>query len=272
MPNLNTTILSGLPIFLPPLPEQRRIAEILSTWDVAIALTEQLIAALERRKKGLMQWLLLVDPQQRVPSVRLPQFSDTWETQQLGQIFRRVTRKNVVGCENVLTASAEQGLVSQLDYYSRRVAGKSLEKYYLLKQGEFAYNRSSANGYPYGAIKRLEAYSEGVLSTLYICFALRSGDDGDFFKHFFEAGSLNRELYKIVQVGSRAHGLLNVSLADFFNIGIAIPPCEEQHALAEIFELVDQEIELTVQQHDALKQQKKGLMQRLLTGQVRVSV
>ena len=271
--NLSKRELLKSELVLPPLAEQKKIAEILSTWDEAIALTEQLIDALGRRKKGLMQRLLLVPAGMEHPQVRFPDFTERWEVYEFGQVFERVTRKNDNGCDNVLTASAEFGLISQTEYYNRSVAGASLENYYLLHQGEFAYNRSSADGYPYGALKRLERYEEGVVSTLYICFRLAEENfDPVFFKHFFEAGGMDRALYQIVQEGARSHGLLNVSLSDFFSLQIHTPSPEEQHALAEFFDLVDKEIQLARQRLEALKRQKKGLMQRLLTGQVRVKV
>lgn len=129
------------------------------------------------------------------------------------------------------------------------------------------------NGYPFGAIKRLDAYDEGVLSTLYLCFELISKScSSDFYKHLFEAGVLNKQLRGIVQVGARAHGLLNVTLEDFFAIKVKCPPLEEQKKIASFIDIADREIDLLRSQLEALREQKKGLMQQLLTGKVRVKV
>ncbi len=166
-----------------------------------------------------------------------------------------------------------RGLVSQTEYFNRSVAGEALENYYLIKRGEFAYNRSSSAGYPYGAIKQLEDHEAGILSTLYICFGLTDGAaDATFYRHFFEAGGLNRGIYSIAQEGARSHGLLNVSLSDFFGLHVAYPPPEEQQHLGMFFDKVDEEIKIAALHLDKLQQQKRGLMQRLLTGQVRVRV
>jgi type I restriction enzyme S subunit len=246
--------------------EQRKIAQILSTWDEAIALVEALIAALKRRKQGLMQRLL-------TGAVRFPGFEDEWQEIRLGEVFERVTRKNTIGNDNVLTASGLHGLVSQADYFNRRVASESVENYYLIERGEFAYNRSYSDGYPFGAIKRLEEYDAGVLSTLYLCFRLANeAGVGEFYKHFFEAGGMNRGIYQIAQEGARNHGLLNVGTGDFFNLEIPFPSTDEQQKLADFFNDYDELIEATTQYAENLREQKRGLMQRLLTGEVRVRV
>jgi type I restriction enzyme, S subunit len=258
---------------LPPLPEQRKITEVLCAWDEAIANLGQMITALYEQKKGLMQRLLLVERHHRAPSNRLREFSGEWEKKRIGDIFSRVTRKNSEGNEIVLTASAQLGLVSQLDYYNRSVAGKSLAGYYLIKHGEFAYNRGRSNGYPYGAIKRLERYEEGVLSTLYICFGIKnSANSGDFFKHYFESGVMNLGLYEITQEGARNHGLLNISVSDFFDLTIPVPGLEEQKGLAKLFDLVEERILLVQKKLVALKSQKKSLTQKLLAGELSVKV
>jgi type I restriction enzyme S subunit len=266
-------MLASLQVPLPPLAEQRKIAAILSAWDEAIAAAEQLIAALKQRKRGLMQQLLIPDKDTGQPAARFPSFNEPWRVERFEQVFARVTRKNGIRNTNVLTASGEHGLVSQTEYFKRSVAGEAIENYYLLQRGEFAYNRSSSTGYPYGAIKQLVDYDAGILSTLYLCFGLKddSADTG-FYRHFFEAGGLNRGIYSIAQEGARNHGLLNVGVADFFTLPVPFPSPKEQQYLAVFFDKVDAEIDAAMAYAEKLRQQKRGLMQRLLTGQVRVAV
>jgi hypothetical protein len=145
--------------------------------------------------------------------------------------------------EPSLTASGEYGLIDQSAFFNRSVAGHHLKDYYLLKKGEFAYNRSSMKNYPYGAIKRLDRYEEGILSTLYICFSITNNHgNSNYFRHLFESGLLNRQLRTITQVGSRAHGLLNVALKDFLNIKVPQPSHEEQVSIAEVLSSADNEI------------------------------
>lgn len=266
----STIVTIGMGLFrklkvpLPPRPEQDRIAATLEIWDHSIDLTERMIAAKQERLKWLMQQLL-------TGRKRLPGFDGEWPEIHIRDICKAVRRKNDKGITHVLTASGEHGLVDQMEYFNRSVSGESLDGYFLLRRGEFAYNRSSMNGYPYGAIKRLDAYDEGVLSTLYICFRLTSESCfSDFCKHLFEAGILNRQLREVVQVGARAHGLLNITLHDFFSLKICCPPIEEQQHISAIIDTADCELNLLRTQLDALREQKKGLMQQLLTGKVRV--
>jgi len=147
-----------------------------------------------------------------------------------------------------------------------------LEGYTLLHRGDFAYNKSYSNGYPHGAIKPLNRYDAGVVSSLYICFHLIKAEDHshDFLRHFFEGGYFDREIYAIAQEGARNHGLLNVSSTDFFNTRLHIPSMKEQSAIAEVINTAEAEQHNFEKQLESLQQQKKGLMQQLLTGKRRV--
>ena len=263
---LNAGIVSQLPIPLVPIREQRAIVRTVSYWDHAIDLTERLIAAKEEHMKWLMQQLL-------TGKRRLKGYKKAWQEVHIRDLFKPVKRKNDKGVTRVLTASGAHGLVDQTDFFNRSVAGGSLDGYYLLKRGDFAYNRSAMKGYPYGAIKRLDEFEEGVLSTLYLCFA--PSDDNpcsEFFEHYFECGALNQQLREIVQVGARAHGLLNVTLHDFFSLKILFPPKEEQEKITAHINIAYQELDLLRQKLEALKEQKRGLMQQLLTGKIRVKM
>jgi len=155
-------------------------------------------------------------------------------------------------------------LVSQLEYFNKKVAAKDLSNYYLLHEGDFAYNKSYSKGYPMGAIKPLRLYDKGVVSTLYICFRVKDGFDGSFYEHYFEAGLLNPEIAKIAQEGGRAHGLLNVSVKEFFkDVNIFVPQLEEQQKIADCLSSLDALIAAQKGKLDALKTHKKGLMQQL---------
>ena len=178
--------------------------------------------------------------------------------------FERITRKNKDGNRNVLTISAQQGLINQFEYYNHQYASEDTSSYTLLKRGDFAYNKSYSDGYPWGALKRLEHYDSGIVSPLYICFAPKNGVCSDFYKQYFEAGLFNREIYKIAQEGARNHGLLNVSTEDFFNAKLADPPIEEQRKIAEILGCCDEVIRLKKELIAEKKKQKKALMQKLL--------
>ena len=265
--NINQPSLASLNMIVPSLKEQEKIAEILSAWDDGIEALEKLIEQKEIFHKALMKNLL-------IGKIRLSGYNSKWTHSKFNSIFERITRKNEELNSNILTISAQNGLISQKDFYNKRIASVDTSKYILLKNGEFAYNKSYSNGYPLGAIKRFDLYEKGVVSSLYICFKLNNSDNClDFWKYYFEAGMLNREIKMIAQEGARNHGLLNMATEDFFNMLLFYPKySKEQHKIAEILNKSDKEIQLLNSKLEKLKEQKKGLMQKLLTGQIRVKI
>jgi len=265
MPRADWKYMAEIPFDVPPLKEQQKIAKILTTWDETISKQEALIGEKEQLKKGLMQKLLSGE-------VRFKEFDEEWEEVRFNNIFERVTRKNTINNTNVLTISAQHGLINQEDFFNKSIASKDLSGYILLKKGEFAYNKSYSSGYPMGAFKRLNLYDEGVLSSLYIYFRIKD-DNSDFYEQYFEAGLMNKEIFKIAQEGARNHGLLNMSVKEFFNDMLIIkPPLQEQQKIAQVLTTADREIELLKKELETLKEQKRGLMQKLLMGEVRVEI
>lgn len=265
MRNISKEAFLAILVHRPTMDEQKSIVAVLSTWDRGIRQLTDLIAAKLRFKQGLMQQLL-------TGQRRFPGFTEEWQPRRLLDVTEEIRRRNDAGVTRVLTASGTHGLVDQQDYFNRSVAGKSLAGYFHLKRGEFAYNRSLMKGYPYGATKRLDDYEEGVVSTLYLCFRITSSEcNSNWLTHVFEAGILNSQLRGIAKMGARAHGLLNVSASEFFNMVLSMPSPEEQVAIARVLDTADAEIALLEKELEVLKQQKKGLMQKLLTGQVRVT-
>lgn len=262
--------LKGISIPLPPLPEQKKIAEILSTWDKAIEQSQKLIEKLILRKKGLMQQLLTGSL--RLISDSGQKFNGEWMNLKLGDIADRITQKNLELNDTVVTISAQRGFVKQEDYFKKRVASDTLSGYYLIDKGDFAYNKSYSKGYPMGAFKRLNDLDKAVVTTLYICFSIKDIVCSDYMVYFFEGGLMTNNLMKIAQEGGRAHGLLNISLGDFFSLKLTIPPLSEQTAIAKVLTTADEEIQTQKSFLAKLQLQKKGLMQQLLTGQKRVNI
>jgi hypothetical protein len=201
-----------LAIPLPPLAEQRAIAAILSTWDEAMTLTTRLIEALQRRKQALMQLLLTGE-------VRFPGFDGAWESVTLDSRFERVERAVENEHENVLSVTATVGFVDQASKFGRVIAGKNLDRYIRLLQGEFAYNKGNSRFYPQGCIYRLDEFDEGAVPNVYYCFRINSdGLNSDFYKHYFENGTLNEQLRPLINAGVRNDGLLNISADSFFKV------------------------------------------------------
>lgn len=265
---IKSSELKKIKIAYPPsIPEQQKIAKILSTWDKAINTTEALIDNSKQQKKALMQQLL-------TGKKRFSGFEGEWEDIELGHICHRVTEKNKGQSTNVVTISAQQGLIRQEEFFKKSVASATLDNYFILKKGQFAYNKSYSKGYPMGAIKRLNRYEDAVVTSLYICFEVTQKFDTDihFLEQYFESGLLNRGLTKVAAEGGRAHGLLNVKPSDFMALKLKIPSYQEQHRIAAVLTNADKETELLEQQLAALKQEKKALMQQLLTGKRRVKV
>ncbi|MNJ43061.1 EcoKI restriction-modification system protein HsdS [compost metagenome] len=196
-PQLTVGIIKGIKLPVPPLPEQKKIAQILSTWDKAIATTEQLLANSQQQKKALMQQLLT--GKKRLLDDKGVRFNGEWKLAKLSKIFERVTTKNDGKSTNIVTISGQQGLIRQEDFFKKSVASDILDGYFLLMKGQFAYNKSYSNGYPMGAIKRLNRYADGVVTTLYICFEIseQTKANGDFWEHYFESGLLNKGLSQI---------------------------------------------------------------------------
>lgn len=190
-----------------------------------------------------------------------------WAIAQLGELVVRVTEKNTAGESNVLTISARKGLVNQRDYFNKDVASKDLSSYFLLRRGDFAYNKSKADGYPLGAIKRLDLYPAGVVSPLYICFRLadEARACSDFLSHFFESGLFNAELRAIAKEGARSHGLLNVKPGEFLALPVPLPSLTEQRKIAAILSSVDEAIEKTEAVIAQLDVVKKAMLEELLT-------
>ncbi len=270
--NLSAKQLQELPVLIPPELEQKKIAQILSTWDKAISVTEKLLTNSQQQKKALMQQLLT--GQKRLLDENGTRFSETWKLYALSKLFQRVTTKNNGKSNNVVTISGQHGLIKQEDFFKKTVASDTLDGYFLLKKGQFAYNKSYSNGYPMGAIKRLNRYPEGVVTTLYICFELTTPQKscGDYWEHYFESGLLNNSLSQIAHEGGRAHGLLNVKPSDFFSLKVAVPGFEEQQKIASVLSAADTEISTLEKKLACLKDEKKALMQQLLTGKRRVKV
>ena len=191
-----------------------------------------------------------------------------WSLKRLGDITERITRKNTINNNNVLTISAEHGFISQDKFFTKIVASKDLSKYILLYKGDFCYNKSYCNGYPYGVFRKLKNYDVGVATSLYIYFKIIEGDS-TFFEYLFDVGTLNKQLSIISQEGVRNHGLLNVPIEDFFNMTVPFPPLDEQKRIADILSTFDDLIENLTKLIEKKEIYKKGIMQRVLTGKVR---
>ena len=181
-----------------------------------------------------------------VPNLRFN--NDPYKKYNLYEFATRVTRKNKDDVSNLpLTISAQYGLVDQVSFFNKTVASKDMSGYYLLKNGEFAYNKSYSNDYPWGAIKRLDLYDMGCLSTLYICFKTNDNVvNSNYLVHYFESSKWHKQVADIAGEGARNHGLLNIAVNDFFNTKHAVPTIENQIKIARFLDLIEKRIQTQI--------------------------
>ena len=203
-----------------------------------------------------------------VPKRRFKEFLGTegWEKRKLSHISTRVTRKNKeLESTLPLTISAQYGLVDQYKYFNNRVAGKNISGYYLIKNGEFAYNKSYSDGYPWGAIKRLDMYDMGILSTLYIIFKIdKDVIDSDYLTVFYDTNLWHKDVEKRAAEGARNHGLLNITADDFFDTNVSVPKLtEEQTKIGQHFKKLDSIITLNQRKLEKLKALKKAYLTQM---------
>ncbi len=199
-----------------------------------------------------------------MPKLRFPGFEGEWGVFRLSDFADRVTRKNTDNETNLpLTISSKDGLVDQISYFNKTVASKDMSGYYLLKNGEFAYNKSYSVGYDFGSIKRLDRYPMGALSTLYICFMLKK-HYSDFIKVYFDSLKWYKEIYKISAEGARNHGLLNMPTDEFFNTKHNLPEnVQEQRKIADFINLLNRRIETQQLLLETIKKYKRGVIKSL---------
>ena len=175
--------------------------------------------------------------------MRFPNFSKSWNKSELKTFANRINRRNSNNESSLpLTISAQLGLINQNDFFNKQIASRDLSNYILIKNGEFAYNKSYSADYPWGAIKRLDLYEKGALSSLYICFSLIDNAVSDYFVHYFESSKWHKQISDIAGEGARNHGLLNMSVSDFFETVHKFPTQEEQVKISNFLNLINERI------------------------------
>lgn len=256
---LNLKLLNDLIVILPPLPEQRKIAAILSTWDEAIQTTQALISQLQQRNKGLAQQLL-------TGKKRLKGFEKEWKTVRVGEVTENfsIRNKHLIDAP-VYSVTNTNGFVLQTEHFSKGVAGEDLSGYKIIKKDEFAYNPARVN---VGSIARFKR-DIGIISSLYVCFStIDSVLLGEYFSYVLDIDHTKHSIIRYGEGGVRVYLWYPL----FAGIKISIPDIKEQQAIAAVLDKADAELKAQEAYLAALQQQKKGLMQQLLTGQVRVKI
>ena len=263
---LNKQLVGDIEIPYTEKEEQEKIGSFFESLDHLITLHQRKCEETKKLKKYMLQKMF---PQngKSVPEIRFAGFTDAWEQRKLGDLVDRVTRKNQdLVSELPLTISAQYGLIDQNEFFDKRVASKDVSGYYLIGNGEFAYNKSTSTDAPWGAIKRLDRYENGVLSTLYIVFGIKENNpvDSDFLVSYYSTNLWHKGIHEIAAEGARNHGLLNIVPADFFETRLMIPQdIEEQKKIGKYFIELEALITLHQRKCDELKNMKKYMLQNM---------
>ena len=262
-PAINSKDLSDIFISLPSLPEQTVIGSFFQDIDQLISLQQRKLEVLKEQKKTYLKLFFPAQGQTK-PALRFAGFEDDWKEVKLGEVTERITRKNKhLESTLPLTISAQYGLVDQETFFNKKVASKDVSGYYLLKRGEFAYNKSYSSDYPWGAVKRLDNYEKGVLSPLYIVFKPKF-IDSDFLAVYYASSNWHKEVSMRATEGARNHGLLNISPQGFFDTELIVPiSSAEQEAIGSFFQDLDKAIAKLEEKVNQLKESKQTLLRKM---------
>ncbi|EJE8555413.1 restriction endonuclease subunit S [Vibrio vulnificus] len=266
MVKINKSVVEKTPTLLPPLLEQRKIAQILSTWDRAIATTEKLIETSKQQKKALMQQLLtgkrrLVSPETGKV------FEGAWKTIKIKDVFKAKTTRAKEG--NYTTYSVtKNGIVSQEDYFNKSVASQDTSNYKVIEFGDFVM---SGLNFWMGSVDIYLNKTKGIISPAYKTFSVSDDVDLKFMYHFVRSERFNQILVDSSIVGASVVRR-NFNSDVFFNWGIGLPSMREQRKIASVLTAADKEVEVLEAKLAHFKQEKKALMQQLLTGKRRVTL
>ena len=264
--NISFDEYSTVTVLLPDIKEQEHIADFFRNLDHLITLHQRKYDKLQVLKKAMLEKMFPKNGSS-VPEIRFKGFTDAWEQRKLGEVVERITRKN----ENLestlpLTISAQYGLINQNEFFDKRIASKDVSGYFLVRNGEFAYNKSTSSDAPWGAIKRLDRYESGVLSTLYIVFKIldERKTSSDYIVTYYNTDLWHKGIQAIAAEGARNHGLLNVAPADFFETNLTMPKdYAEQQQIGSFFQQLDHLITLHQRELEKLQNIKKSMLEKM---------
>ena len=246
--------------------EQAAIGRYFIQLDNLITLHQRKYDKIVQVKKSMLEKMFPKNGS-NVPEIRFEGFTDAWEQRKLSEVSERVTRKNQdLESELPLTISAQYGLIDQNEFFDKRIASKDVSGYYLVKNGEFAYNKSTSTDAPWGAIKRLDRYEMGVLSTLYIVFRIldEQRTSSDYLVTYYDTNLWHKGVQTIAAEGARNHGLLNISADDFLETTLVLPQdVEEQQLIGSFMKELDNLITLHQRKLEKLKNIKKSMLEKM---------
>ena len=254
--NISQRRVMDIEVSFPSMDEQRKIGVLCGKLDQLIAAEKRKLSLLEKKKEAYSR-IVFADSRNH------KQNGEKRKIVRLGDVATRITRRNFGQSNLPLTISARDGLIDQREYFNKQVASKNLNDYTLLRQGEFAYNKSASSDSPWGTIKRLDKYDQGCVSTLYICFSIHD-IDSQFLTALFDSSQWHSEIQAVATEGARNHGLLNVSASDFFNMRMRIPVLlSEQEHIGKFFATFKELTQRVSRKIELLELRKKALLQHM---------
>ena len=253
--NLKYPQIETIKVCIPALSEQNRVADMLGTLERRIAKQVQLVDNLKKYKRGVMQRIF-----RQLPS----QDGAEWACVRLGDIFKKVSRRNADGViKNVITNSAEYGLIPQRDFFDKDIAvDGNTANYYVIENGDFVYNPRKSNSAPYGPFNRYTLSEQGIISPLYTCLVLQADISPSYLAWYFKSDAWYRYIYDNGSQGVRHD---RVSMTDDLLMGIPVmyPSHEKQLLYADILDVVEARLQATQKTLDLLSKTRNGYMKQL---------
>ena len=273
-PGLNLGDIKLFAVPLPPLPEQREIARVLGAWDRALADLDALVEAKRQRARGLAQRLLT--GRARLPGFGNAEMVETnigsvpsdWRSVRFGKVFAKRSEKNAGSAINHVITVGKYAIRPQSEHFDKSVASADRSNYNVIRPGDFVYDPMSAY---YGAIGRYDSDRPGIVSPVYRVLTLRGGFDSGFVKHLLDAHYVRHRIASYSTQGNKEGKRRGLQHSAFNAIPVYVPSEDEQRQIAAVLDAAEAEVAAHEAQRAALAAQKRGLMQRLLTGEVRVT-
>ena len=258
-PLITSKQLKNIRIPVPPLAEQRKIAEVLGVWDEAIEKQARLIEKLALRKRGLMQRLLSA-------KLRLPGFSEPWQNVKFCELFTKSIKTAEPLKKYEVLSVTKEGIVAQKSYFNKDIASEDTSKYIVVERGDLAM---SGLNFWMGSCHILTNFDEGIISPAYKVFKVTEHNNIDFIRDFVRSSMFLQALQGCSVIGASIVRR-NLDKEMLYEWTFKIPSLKEQTAIAEVLTAADREIELAKEKLERLRRQKRGLMQQLLTGKKRI--
>lgn len=272
---LNKAALEKIPLLVPPAAEQAIIHSSITRWDSSIDLTERLIAAKQERRSWLLQQLLTgkrrlpgFEGSQELRKTPFGSLPTEWAYSRIGAVAKEASERNgEVAGRPVLSCTKHKGLVDSLAYFGKQIFSEDLSNYKIVRKNQFAY---ATNHIDEGSIGYQDAYEEALISPIYTVFQTDETIDDRFLFLVLKTETYRHIFASNTSASVDRRGSLRWS--DFAKIHIPRPSIKEQQAIVKVIDTADRELDLLRNKLDALREQKKGLMQQLLTGKLRITV